>query len=103
MVTLKIGKDTMTGLVKKELVMMNKELLDQKFRELFKDKSQTGFSFGDHIYIKMIRNETLRSSFIEVYVDGEFWYNEKLGRFKTYKWFLNSQWLNIRDRLRKYQ
>lgn len=73
--------------------MIDKELLDQKFRELFRDKSQTGFRFGDHIHIKMIRKETLRNSFIEVYVDGEFWYNEKLGRFKTYKWFLNSQWL----------
>ena len=70
--------------------MINQELLDYQFRELFKDPTQTGFKADDHITIKMIRNSTLKTSHIEVYKDDTFWFRERLGRFNTYKGFFNA-------------
>lgn len=76
--------------------MINQELLDHQFKELFKDSSQTGFKVDDHLYIKMDRRDTLRTSYIQVYKDGEFWFRERLGRFNTYKGFLNAIWCILR-------
>lgn len=76
--------------------MISTDLLDHQFRELFKDPTQTGFKVDDHIYIKMVRNSTLKSSYIEVYKDGVFWFRERLGRFNTYKGFFNAISLILR-------
>lgn len=73
--------------------MVDKDYLDHQFRELFRDKTQEGFPVGDHLYIKMIRKDTLKNSYIEVYKDGVFWYRERLGRFNTYRGFLNATFL----------
>ena len=69
---------------------MNIELLDHQFRELFKDSSQVGFKVDDHLYVKMVRKDTLRNSQVEVYKDGTLWFRERLGRFSCYQGFFNA-------------
>ena len=70
--------------------MINTDLLDHQFKQLFLDPDQVGFKVDDHIYIKMFRKVPLTSSYIEVYKDGKFWFKERLGRFNTYNGFFNA-------------
>lgn len=66
------------------------EDLDHKFRQLFQDRTQEGFKVTDSITIKFVRGKSLKQSKIEVYEDNKLWFPERLGRFKTYKYFLNT-------------
>lgn len=67
-----------------------KSVLDMNFRRMFKDKGMTGFKVDDRWYIDFQRRDTLRNSYVELIRDRRFFTSERLGRFKTYKGFLNA-------------
>lgn len=67
-----------------------KEYLDHKFRQLFKDRTQTSFMLDEDLQVRMVRKKTLKTSYIEVWSGDLFVDRERLGRFSNYNYFLDN-------------
>lgn len=63
-------------------------LLDQEFRRMFYDKTIDGFKVDDHWYIDFDRKETIKGSYVDLIKDRRLFTRIRLGRFNTYRGFL---------------
>lgn len=63
-------------------------LLDREFRRMFYDKTIDGFKVDDHWYIDFDRRDTIKGSYVYLIKDRRFFTSIRLGRFNTFRGFL---------------